>query len=420
MRMRKSIVLVASALVLATLYAGQAAASIGVVSGRLMFYNNQGNYCASDGRSCSGARYPASQFNVNMPIRDVKVYVRNNTDQIIGQGITDSNGNFKVSWWSPGSGNIVGNVTWHGEQKDGRFAIRTSSGGTWVFWTYKKTLRNNATTNFGTQVWGSNKGPNSLANLYDGAIRMWRDALNYSNRMRTYFTNVQIRAYSSSCPTSCANGEDKRIIIDSSTSAYRPQARVMHEMGHIASYLSHRDQERRVFVDYSRDGVAGWNMRSAEYAGPSFEEALATFYGDVALYWHWNPEPYSCLSSGPCPRIANNNVETSTGMRSSCSAGEERWALTSVRYLRDVYDSTSGESFDDDSEPYYQFFDAVNRFSNGYGNRSKDEPWDGFLWWTWVDDKDGRSARDFRAHLDTLAGISTYGEFSRNCYPAGD
>lgn len=420
MSARNSILLAAAVLVLSAGLPEQAAASYGWVSGRLMFYNNQGNYCANDGRSCSGTRYPQSQFNVNMPIRDVKVYVRNSGNQIIGQGITDSSGNFTLFWYNPGWGNITGNITWHGEHKDGRFAIRTSSGGTWVWWTSSRTLVNGTTTSFGTQVWGNSSSPNSLANLYDGAVRMWRDALDYSNRMRAYFTNVQIRAYDSSCPTSCATGSNKRILIDSATSAYRPQGRVLHEMGHIASYVSHPNQRRRVFVDYTRDGVNGWNMRSAEYAGPSFEEGLATFYGDVALYWHWNPEPYSCLSSGPCARTTNNNVETSTGTRSVCAAGEERWALTTVRYLRDVYDSTSGEWFDDDSEPYYNFFDSVNRFSNGFDNRDKDEPWAQILWITYVDDRDGRSARDFRAHIEAHAGISTYFEFSRNCYPAGD
>ena len=403
---------------LTLLMPGLASASWGYASGRLMFYNNQGNYCANDGRDCNGARYPRSQYRVNMPIRDVKVYVRRSSDNvIIGQGVANSSGYYTVYWNSPGAGNVSGKVTWHGVHKDGRFSLKTSSGGTWVFWTYPRTLVNGTTTNFGSLVWGNSSSPNSLANLYDGAVRMWKDALNYSNRMRAYFTNVEIRAYNSAaCPTSCANGANKRIIIDSANSAYMPQGRVMHEMGHIASYVS---KPRKSFVDYTRDGTNGWNMRSAEYASASFEEGLATFYGDTALYWYWNSEPLTCLSTGACSRSSNNNVETSTGVRASCSNGEERWALTVDRYLRDVYDS-SNEWFDNNREPFYNFFDVINRFGNGYDNRHKNEPYGSFLGITWVDDRDGRSARDFRAHMEAHTGTSNYSNFLRNCYPAGD
>ncbi len=404
--------------VIALLAPGLASASYGWVSGRLLFYNNQGNYCNDDGRDCSGARYPKSQYRVNMPVRDVKVYVRRASDDaVIGQGVADSSGYYTIYWYSPGSGNISGKVTWHGEHKDGRFAIKTSSGGTWVFWTYPKTLVNATTTSFGSLVWGNSSSPNSLANLYDGAVRMWTDALNYSNRMRANFTNVQIRAYdASACPTSCANGGNKRIIIDSANSAYMPQGRVMHEMGHIASYVSN---PRRVFVDYSRDGSSGWNMTSAEYASAAFEEGLATFYGDTALYWYWNSEPLTCLSTGACSRWGNNRVEFSQGTRSNCNTNEERWALTVDRYLRDVYDSNN-EWFDTNQEPYYNFLDAIGHFTAGYDNRDEDEPYNSILGIVYVDDKDGRSARDFRAHMEALTGTSTYNNFAYNCYPEGD
>lgn len=162
-------------------------------------------------------------------------------------------------------------------------------------------------------------------------------------------------------------------------------------------------------------------MRTAEYASASFEEGLATFFGDRALYWQANREPLTCLSRNACSRSANNNVERSTGTRSTCATGEERWALTTDRYLRDVYDaSSSGEWFDTNTESYSYFFEALYRFPNGRGNRDKDEPWKKILFWYSVDDRDGRSARDFRAHMEGYTGRSTYWNFSRNCYPAGD
>jgi len=403
-----------------SLLPGIVSASSGYVSGRLMFFNNQGNYCENDGRDCSGARYPASQYRVNRAVRDAKVYVHRTSDNaIIGQGVSDSSGFFTVYWYSPGNDNVSGNVIWRGEHKDGRFALKTSSGGKWTLWSYPRTLANGATTNFGSLVWGSSALPHSLANLYDGAERMWRDALRYSNRMRSRFTNVQIRAFNSTaCPTSCAYGASKRIIIDSANSAYMPQSRVMHEMGHIADYVS---KPRRVYVNYTRDGTNTWSMQTPEYASASFTEGLATFYGDTALYWSRNSEPLSCLSTGACLRLSQNNVESSSGRRSSCSSGEERWALTVDRYLRDVYDTTN-EPFDSNSEPFYRFFETIARFGDGYGNRGKNEPYKSSLFGLiiTVDDKDGRSIRDFRAHMEGLTGRSTYGNYSRNCYPAGD
>ena len=95
------------AFVLASLVPMTASASWGYVTGRLLFFNNQGNYCNDDGRDCSGARYPKSQYRVNMPVRDVKVYVRRSSDNaIIGQGVANSSGYYTIYWSSPGSGNV--------------------------------------------------------------------------------------------------------------------------------------------------------------------------------------------------------------------------------------------------------------------------------------------------------------------------
>lgn len=410
-------VLLLGALAFFTLSAAAEAAS-GVVRGRLRFYQNQGNYCPSS-RTCTAARYRQADYNINSPVRDVKVYLVAEEGGVLGQGTTNANGDYQISWYkftwwggSPGRARIE----WYGEHRDGRFALKTSAGGRWVFWTPYSTLTDGTTAsnrqNLGTRTWGSASSPNALANLYDGAARMWRDALNSSNRMRNSFTGVEIRAYDgTTCPTSCADGANKRIIIDSSTSAYRPQARVMHEMGHIASYLS---KARRACVDYTFGGNNGWSMTSQEWACAGFEEAIATFFGDRAIYWQASPQPTSCLSSGVCPN--SSNIETSTGS-GSCATGEARQPITAVRYLRDLYDSVD-ETNDGNRFGYSRFFDALARFDNGSGNRAVDEPWN---WWgTSLDDRDGRSARDFRAHIEGLTGSSTSSNYTNNCSPTGD
>lgn len=50
-----------------------ALAATGVVRGRLMFYQNQGNYCPAT-RDCTHAQYTQAQYNVANPVAHVKVY----------------------------------------------------------------------------------------------------------------------------------------------------------------------------------------------------------------------------------------------------------------------------------------------------------------------------------------------------------
>ncbi len=398
-----------------------AATAWGSIKGRLMFYNNQGNYCKKDGRDCRGATYPQYQYRINRPVRDTKIYLRRSSDNaIIGQGTTDAKGLYTIWWKSLGTESVSARIFWHGEHKNGRFTLKASNGSLWSIYSNPKKLKNKSITWIPYLVIGNSKSPHPMANLYDGAFRMWKDGLNQSNLMRSRFTNVEIRAFDSSvCSTSCAYGNHKKIIIDSAHSAYMPQARVMHEMGHIASYISN---PRIGFSDYTHDGKSGWHMYSAEYASVGFEEALATFYADSALYKQWNKQPLTCVSSGACPKSAYFNVENKN--RASCYTNEERWAITVNRYLRDIYDSYNyKEKTDRNTEPFHHFFTAIKRFNNGFGNRGKNEPYEyPSIWWLLpsVDDKDGRSAVDFRAHMEALTGHSTYDNYLSNCTPVGD
>ena len=398
-----------------------ASAASGVVSGRLMFFNNQGNYCPNT-RNCTHARYTQSQFRVNLPVRDVKVYLVDHNDNVIGQGVTNTQGYYKISWNTPFAYNW-GRIHFYGEHKDGRFKLRTSGGGRWVFWGQPLWYLTPGTSSSSPQdvgwlTWGNSTSPNALVNLYDGAWRMWYEALRYSGLMLSRFTNVQIRAYdAAACPTSCANGADKRIIIDSVASAFSPQARVMHEMGHVASYQSN---PRRGLVDYNFDSDPGWTFTEQEWQASAFEEAIATFFGDVAIYWFANPEPRSCLSQGVC----FTNIETSMGSPTTCGAAPRRWPLSSMRFLRDLYDN-SNEWLDNVSEPYYEFFDTLARYPAGYGNRQDSEPWRqrtflGIPIGLEVDDKDGLSSVDFREHFEAETGANAAFEHYYNCSPLGD
>jgi hypothetical protein len=418
-RIIRCLVLVLLGLAALSMLPSAAAAADGVVKGRLQFYNNQGNYCPSR-RDCTGARYLEADYNVNLPIPDVKVYVVAHDGAVLGSGTTDSNGEYTIRWFASTILNgAIGRIEWYGQHKDNRFNLRTSKGGRWVLSGSYLALPSGTTEaspqDLGTSVWGSASAPNALANLYDGALRTWRDSLNASNRMDIEFTNVEIRAFDASdCPTSCAYGASKQVVIDSTDSAFKPQGRIMHELGHVASYLSH---PVKLCVDYTRDGSAnGWNLKSAEHTCGSFEEGIATFIGDRAIYWASSPQPTTCISSSTCS-TTDWSTEASTGAGTSCASGESRWALTTVRYLRDLYDTTN-ETNDTNSAPFGDFFDALAGFGDDAENRDANEPWSDNL--SYLDDKDGRSARDFRAHFESLKGANTYSNFKNNCTPTGD
>lgn len=419
-----SLVFVRSLALLALLAAplSASAAASGSVSGTYYFFNNQGNFCPTT-RNCTGARYVQSQYQTNMPVADAKIYVLRSSDgTIIGQGTSDASGNFTVSWYDPNaSGSVQTNVVWRGEHKDNRFAIRTSSGGTWQFNNGPFTLWANQTTNIGGWVWGNSGSPNALANLYDGARRMWAVSLSQSNRMNAYFSNVEVRAFdSATCPTSCANGSANRIIMDGN-SAYSPQARILHEMGHIASYRASRDQEYRqaggytCYPDSSSTGC-GWSLGEAEWASIAFEEGVATFLGDVALYAPWATAPHTCLSAGACG-TGSFNEETSGG--TACATDDNRRPINNIRYFWDIYDSNSDFSGETLNRGMWEVVDTIHAFDDGTDNRQKNEVWSVFLWIWSVDDVDGRSAIDFRDNWITW-GTNSTAALANNCNSSGD
>jgi hypothetical protein len=395
--------------------------SSGVANGQLLFFNHQGNFCPAT-RDCTGARYLQADHDVYLPVRDTKVYLRNGSS-IIGQGTTDAAGNFSISWFVGATGGTnlsTAQFVWHFEQKDGRFIIETSAGGAYEVNASGFVLHNNSADQIGTILVGSAAGPNPVANVYDGAWRDWAE-FSLSNRMLAYFTNVHVRAFSTDCPTSCADG-DARVVKLDPAAAYRPQARIMHELGHIASYLSNRDQSRSVSNDYcypSTGDGCGWSMETPEWAQNSFEEGLATFYADTALYAPWATAPHSCISDVAC-QDGVFNIEESH--HAQCGPDESRYELSVERYLWDAFDSNQDYLGETLTRNNYEFFDTINAFDNGRDNHQKDEPICCidfiFTFDCHLCNRDGRSAADFRFNWNNWGTDSSF-VFSNNCSPTG-
>jgi hypothetical protein len=389
----------------------------GYVKGRLLFYQNQGNYCPTT-RDCTDAKYLQAQYHTNQPVAAARVYLRNyKTGEVIGQGGTDTSGNFTLSW-SANTWPITGQVIWRAQHKDGVFAFLHPDGSQYLLISNTFGLTNGTTASApqdrGSLSWGSSSAPNQISNAYDGAWRMWFYALSSSNRMVANFNGLTIYAFSDTtpgaCATSCANGSRNTIQLDANA-AFSPQERVMHEMGHIASYQSDH-HVGAVDYEFPSTGKGGsWSTTTAEWKATSFEEALATFLGTRAIYHQANPTPMTCLSSSACG--SSFNLETGS---STCATDEDRQALSTMRYLWDVYDSTVDSSYSDTvSTNYFQFFDTLNAYPAGTGDGERDEPWN----WahTALDDRDGHSSADFQSNFSAFAGVSTSSQRSHNCSP---
>ena len=384
--------------------ASDAWASSGTVGGRLMHFQNQGNFCPTT-RDCSGAKYVQSQYRTYMPVGDVKVYIHRSTDgAIIGQGSTDSSGYFSISWYDPSqSGNVSANFDWRGEHKDNRFFIRDQpSNQLWSFWTWPTTLINGGNADFGWQYWGSPEAPHQVTNLYDGAAMMWRNSLGQTNRMYAYFNNVEIRSASDN---SYAEPWIKRVSMhwDHHFEGFV----VMHEMGHIASHLSNRDQTFSGMRSYCYPATTGdcdHSFESEEWAHASFEEGTATALAAVGLYYPWATAPHACRGNSACS-TGGWNFESSV-LLASCTASHARRENNVTRYHWDNYDSVVDYSGETLSRGVWEILDTLNAFDNGTGGLQKDEHWG--------TDYDGRSARDFEYNWYRY-GTSSWTQLTNNC-----
>lgn len=387
---------------------GAAFAANGTATGQLVFHNALGNYCPSS-RDCTGAKYPQSQFNIQRPVRHTKVYVRDQNDVIVGQGTTSATGSFAVSWYSPSNPSAL-RVTWHLEHKDNRFRLLTASGTTYnLFTVYKTPVLNGGDTVFGKNYWGTSAAPYGPANQYDAAFRFSWDTIYYSNVLQARFTNVRIHLNSTYCgDASCSSGSGKEIWMVPG-SDYSPQERLMHEMGHAASDLSHRDGDYWTMVDYcypSTGSDCHWSNTTPEWSQISLEEAAATFFATVALYAANAKSPHTCrMDKAPCS-TGLHDVEVG----GNCATGQFRWPLTNLRAYWDMFDTRQDGLFGLDiwSHSLDTMVNTFGRYPNGRGNREKNDGWgcpliedEGICWHAGLDD---RTMWDYRHHLTAETG----------------
>jgi len=398
----------------------------GGVQGTISYYENQGNYCTTTGgHSCADTLYVAADYHILRPMKNVKVYVRDaDTDEVIATTVTNESGKFNTSWLS---NHVPAHMNLHMryEHKDGRFNIRTTTGGAWISWTSGK-----ATNLTGDMIMnmslGNEAAPSKLANLYAGAEFMW-SSLEDSGIMRADFNNLEVRAFYANqqpatsqgraCDSSCT--ADGRLYVNTND-AFRPQSRIWHEMGHVASGLAkpRARSEDFGFVPmfgwdaYAQDtspgwaagALPGWSKDSPEWYAPGFEEAYATFLGDRANYRKTAPQPLTCSTNLVCENVLWNQTETSRGSMANCVVYEWRMPISAMRFLRDVYDDSPNG--DGTEVTFGGMLRTIRSFPAGTGDHQASES-----------GKDGFNAADFRFRVDASEGVSTASLLENNCKP---
>lgn len=387
------------------------AATSGVVRGRLTYYNELGNFCPST-RTCGAARYHQASFGTDMPVKNVKVKILDSSATQIGTGRTDSDGWYTVSWFS-GSNATQGHLNWNGEHADGRFNVRDGSGSTLVWYTNNSSITNGTTTGspqqWGTANWGWNGNESALSHVYAGAERTWADSFTYSGHLGTHFTNVEIRGFSSDCPTSCASG--KLVKLDTAANTpYGWSSRVAHELGHIASTQSSQQQNFNLCANYTFGGGNTWNATSAEHGCAHYEEAFATWVGDVARYWSWDSGSTDICPGVPTGACATLAEPSTVALGGTCALNEDRTMQSTLKFFWDVYDS--GNDSESVQEDYWQIVFNNTRFAVGTANRQRDE-------WQ-AGDLDGRGTFDYYWNYWTGRSVSLTNPWWNNCAPVGD
>jgi hypothetical protein len=412
----------------------------GYVKGTWAFWNHNGNYCPSN-NTCTGAYYTQAGFDTLLPVSNASIWVVDSSDAIIGTGSTDDDGNYTVAWSRSTFPSQIG-VKVFPTQKDGRFYFANTAGQLINNWfglvTTASSSSETSPQDVGYWYVGSSTAPDPFYNAYWAAEWQWRYTMNLVGLLQTYFTNVSIRGfadtisgYMGTCGTSCASGSGKTVQLDANA-GFAPQARIMHELGHIASYVTH---PCALAGDYTWSppgdppGAPSWCQTCAEWGAAAFEEAWATHYGSITL-WADNAEtPTTCLSSGPCYDSGTGAPAWGTDLEASsyphqvngCSFAssnpEARWPLSAMRYFWDVYDNhndADGDTYSASQGNFWQHLANLAWYPEGTDTNQIDEPWNST--YTAVTEPDGRGSSSYVANY--TANVTYTGTlWADNCSP---
>ena len=405
---------------------GRAKAATGTITTTSYLWNQNGNYCPST-NACVGSIYPQVDFNSWKPVSNAKVVAYSAAGAIIGQGIMNDAGSTTLTWTAtPAPAQAFLRI--YPNQKLSAFYFTDTSGSLYNAFTAPVNLVSGGNTTFPNSFIGTQVAPNPYFNAYWAGELQWRRVLSLVGLLVTNFVNVEIRGFANVIPgyidaggialSSRAFGPLKKIQLDTNA-AYSPQGRVMHEMGHMASYLTN---PFRFGSDYTWGGGAPsqWGFTTAEFGHVSFEEAISTHYGNMTLWGDNSVTPTTCLSAGHCYSAAlvastplfGTNVEATSfpfginNCSTAAAAPESRWPLSATRYLWDVFDNRNdadGDTYSaNQSGHFWQHLANLASYPAGLGFFQEDEPWapgaGGAVVLGTAAEKDGRGVATYRLY----------------------
>jgi hypothetical protein len=414
-------------------YAASAQADTGWLVGTWSVWNKNGNYCPTT-NACTGARYTQASFDTWVPVSNALIYILDPSGAVVGSGGTDDNGYYSIGWYTPLP---VANlrVRVHAYHKNSRFWVANTGGGLHYGDTapFAPTASSGSSPqNVGGWGLGSSMWPEWSFNAYWAGERLWRDVLGWTGLQTANFTNVEVRGLADTIanyltptgffPTSAASGSLKRVQLDANA-GYSPQARMMHELGHIATYVSNA---WKVGFDYNwpSQGAGGsWSASQNEWGSAAFEEAFATHYGNIAFWFNNADTPTYCNTTTTCYSggvpVAGTDIEVTSYpfATNNCVANEGRQPISHMRYFWDIFDNRNdadGDTYSASVTHFWQHLHNLAWYPLGTGTDQHEDPWNPGK--TAITEPDGRGSlsymRNYTANVyDTsLLNID-------NCWP---
>ena len=305
-------------------------------------------------------------------------------------------------------------------QKDNRFYLANTAGNVAYVksGSFKPATGTTASApqNIGSLGVGSSAAPDLYFNAYWAGEWLWRYTMSVAGILWNNFNNVQIRGFansisgyidSHSCPSSCSWGPYNQVLLDANA-GLQTQGRVMHEMGHIASYVTHTWHITNG-TDDSWGGHAGWGITSAEWGTLGFEESWATHYGSITLWADNSETPTTCNTTGTCydslgVPFAGHDLEASSypytvnNCNYDPSNPEPRWPLSHMRYFWDLFDNhndADGDGYSaNQSGDFWKHLHNLAWYANGTETDQIDEPWNAN--YTALSEPDGRGSTAYQ------------------------
>ncbi len=443
--MKTPVILSASSIALLLTMASSASmaqSNSGFVEGRIEFFSNQSEYCNQNSafgpvRDCTGALVTDAHVRTFRPIVGALIEVRGPSNNVIGSGVTDGNGDFFIRWSTSGSFN-PNRINWIAKNGAFRVVDPNDNDTTFLVRNDISLFAGGTTVHTGTIQYGNSANPNPLINLYDSLWKSWENVLQHSSKISSRIGNPPVRArafnatacFGTSNPfNACTSATQKIITFGGPSIAFELINGAPHEMGHIASTLSQpgikkasRDPAGQAYCAEGEATPCGWtytpNPRGAtppflrEFTGTSFEEGFASFHAVATVYGFQATQPVICdrftTAGSPCQNDAfTYNVEDAPGFNGSFCGDAFNWPLTVIRYLWDIFDNRqdsnigavnncngfTGGLTDQESHAYFKIIDTMDGYGTGTGNHERDEPWTSDR--SAIDGHHGRNHKDF-------------------------